>query len=360
MFHTLARAFLLLALLVATGGRNSSPGQEARFYRKLDRGLVRCELCPHFCVIGPQGRGLCRVRENRDGVLYSLVYGRPATVGKEPIETSPFFHFLPGSLRLTLATAGCNQTCKYCQNWELSQSRPEDLPARDLPPDSVVALALREGVPTICLTYSEPVVFYEYVYDIARLARARGLRTVVVTGGYINPEPLAELCRVVDAVKIDLKGFSDSFYREVCGSRLAPVLEACRIVRESGIHLELVNLVVPALNDDSAGIAAMCRWIADSLGTDVPVHFSRFSPAYRLLNTPPTPVRTLELCLRIAADAGLEYVYIGNVPGSEYENTDCPGCGSRVISRRGYRVTGNRLVAGRCPDCGREIAGVWQ
>lgn len=360
MFFSFARAFLLLALLAAPYRPDSLPGHEARFYTRLDRGLVRCELCPHYCVIAPQARGLCRVRENRDGVLYSLVYGRPATIGKEPIEKSPFHHFLPGSLRLTLATAGCNQTCMYCQNWELSQSNPEALPSWDLPPDSVVALALRENLPTICLTYSEPVVFYEYTYDIARKARARGLRTVVVTGGYINPEPLAELCRVVDAVKVDLKGFTDEFYREVCGSRLAPVLEACRVIAASGTHLELVNLVVPALNDDSAEIAAMCRWVADSLGTDVPVHFSRFAPAYRLLNKPPTPVRTLERCLRIAAAAGLEYAYIGNVPGSRYENTDCPGCGAGLITRRGYQVIGNRLRDGACPDCGRKIPGVWQ
>ncbi|MFO7638212.1 MAG: AmmeMemoRadiSam system radical SAM enzyme [bacterium] len=356
MLPPVARALLLAALLAA----GASSGHEARHYTKLDRDLVRCELCPHQCVIAPGSRGVCRVRENRDGVLRSLVYGRAATVGKEPIEKSPFFHFLPGSLRLTLATAGCNQSCKYCQNWELSQSRPEDLPAHDLPPDSVVALALREGVPTICLTYSEPVVFYEYACDIARAARASGLRTVVVTGGYINPGPLAELCALVDAVKIDLKGFTDEFYREVCGSRLAPVLAACRVVRKSGTHLELVNLVVPAHNDDSADVAAMCRWIADSLGTDVPVHFSRFSPAYRLLNAPPTPVRTLERCLTIADAAGLEYAYIGNVPGHEREHSSCPGCGTRLITRRGYQVALNRLRDGRCPDCGREIAGVWQ
>ncbi|MFO7676031.1 MAG: AmmeMemoRadiSam system radical SAM enzyme [bacterium] len=357
---SLARSFLLLALLAAPGRNSAPPGREARFYTKLERGVVRCELCPRACVLPPGGRGACRARENRDGRLISLVYGRPATVGKEPIEKSPFFHFLPGTLRLTLATAGCNQTCKYCQNWELSQSRPEDLPAYDLPPDSVLALALREGVPTICLTYSEPVVFLEYACDIARAARRSGLRTAVVTGGYCNPGPFAELCSLVDAVKIDLKGFTESFYQDVCGSSLAPVLAACRVARASGTHFELVNLVVPSLNDDSAAVAAMCRWLADSLGRDIPIHFTRFSPAYRLANAAPTPVATLERCVRIARAAGLEYAYVGNVPGHERENTDCPDCDARLISRTGYRVGANRLVAGHCPDCGKTIPGVWQ
>ncbi|HDR00133.1 MAG TPA: AmmeMemoRadiSam system radical SAM enzyme [candidate division WOR-3 bacterium] len=268
MLTTTVRAFLLLALLAAAGTPEALsvwpagpvPAHEARYYSRLERDLVRCELCPHHCVIVPGGRWLCRVRENRQGRLVSLVYGRPVTVGKEPVEKSPFFHFLPGTLRLTLSTAGCNQSCKYCQNWEISQARPEDLPAYRLPPDSVVALALGKGLPTICLTYAEPVVFFEYALDIARAAW--GIKTAVVTGGYINPAPLAELCSLVDAVKIDLKGFTAEFYREVCGSRLAPVLEACRAVRASGTHLELVNLVVPGHNDDSASVAAMSRWIA--------------------------------------------------------------------------------------------------
>jgi pyruvate formate lyase activating enzyme len=355
------RALALLALLTAPGmSAATPPGREARHYAKLDRRLVRCELCPRRCIIAPGARGACRVRENQDGRLWSLVYGRPATVGKEPVEKSPFFHFLPGSLRLTLATAGCNQACKYCQNWELSQARPEDLPAWDLPPDSVVAIAVSEGVPTICLTYSEPVVFFEYACDIARAGRARGIRTAVVTGGYCNPGPFAELCSLVDAVKIDLKGYREAFYRDVCGSTLAPVLAACRVARASGTHLELVNLVVPALNDDSATVAAMCRWIADSLGRDVPLHFTRFSPAYRLANAAPTPVATLERCARIARSVGIEYVYVGNVPGHERENTDCPGCGRRLVARHGYTVTQNRLADGRCPDCNAPIAGVWQ
>jgi pyruvate formate lyase activating enzyme len=353
---------LLLGALTAQPPARADwrPVQEAGWYHRLAGKRVGCDLCPHRCVIAPGKRGACRVRQNSNGTLYSLVYGRPCSVGKEPIEKSPFFHFLPGTRRLTLATAGCNQQCRYCQNWELSQARPEDLPARDLPPDSVVALARREGVPTICLTYTEPVVFYEYVRDIAVRARAAGLRTAVVTGGFVNPEPLAELCRLVDAIKIDLKGFTPEFYRTVCGSELEPVKAAIRTVAASGTHLEIVNLVVPAHNDDTGDIRRMCRWLVENAGDTVPVHFTRFSPDYRLRNSPATPVATLERAVAIARAEGLKYVYIGNVPGHADESTRCPQCGRTLIARAGYTVTGNYVKSGRCPQCGTAIAGVWQ
>jgi len=356
------RTIGLLALLAALAAQSTDVPltREAEFYGKLDRGFVRCELCPRSCVIAPGGRGVCRVRENRDGTLYSVVYGRPCTIGKEPIEKAPFFHFLPGRTRITLATAGCNQSCKYCQNWEISQASPEDLPCYDMPPDSVVAIALREDAPIICLTYSEPVVFFEYMCDIARKARPAGLETAVVTGGYINTAPLETLCSLVDAIKIDLKGFTDDFYREVCGSSLQPVLDACRTVANSGTHLELVNLVVPALNDDTVAIRKMCQWIGSNLGDTVPVHFTRFSPAYRLRDAPPTPVTTLERAVAIAETVGLKYVFVGNVPGHERESTFCPECGAKVIDRRGYTVRENRLVDGCCPECGTRVHGVWQ
>jgi pyruvate formate lyase activating enzyme len=356
-----ATLFLLAVLVWQSGPRKTAwtPVREADFYGRMDRNAAACELCPRRCVIALGQRGVCRVRENRKGKLYAVTYGRPCSVGKEPIEKAPFFHFLPGTLRITLATAGCNQFCKYCQNWELSQARPEDLPSYDLPPADVVALAVKEGVPTICFTYTEPVVFYEYVCDVAKLARARGIRTAVVTGGYINPEPLKQLCSLVDAIKIDLKGFTPDFYRSVCGSTLEPVLEACKVVARSGTHLEIVNLVVPALNDDTTLLRRMCSWIRDSLGTDVPVHFTRFHPDYRLRNTPATPVTTLEQALAIARSAGIDYAYVGNVPGHRAESTYCPGCGRTVLGRSGYTVTENNLKDGRCRFCGRLIPGVW-
>jgi len=353
----------LLATLVlppALAGRAALPPHEAQFYSKLSGGSVRCELCPRRCVIASGRRGFCRVRENRGGRLYSLVYGRPCSMNKEPIEKAPFFHFLPGRQRLTLATVGCNQRCKYCQNWEISQTAPEAVPADTLAPEQVVAIARRESLPVICFTYTEPMVFYEYMSDIARLARAAGIRTAVVTGGYINPEPLRRLCKLVDAIKIDLKGFTEDFYADVCGSSLQPVLEACRTVAKAGTHLELVNLVVPALNDDSTSLAAMCRWIADSLGDTVPLHFTRFHPNYRLMNTPPTPLATLEQAAAIARRSGLRFVYIGNVPGHEKENTRCPGCNRFVVRRRGCTVLENRVGSGTCPYCGTRIPGIWQ
>lgn len=372
------RSGLALLMLTVVGAQNRKPlpeaglsegslrpVHEAEFYEKLEvgtsqRNLVRCQLCPRSCIIAPGQRGVCRVRENRDGKLHSLVYGRPCSVGKEPIEKAPFFHFLPGATRITLATAGCNQRCRYCQNWELSQSAPEDLPCHDLPPEDIVAIAEAEKAPIICFTYTEPVVFYEYMCDIARLARKQGKKTAVVTGGYINPEPLQRLCGLVDAVKIDLKGFTPGFYREVCGSTLEPVLAACRTVAASGVHLELVNLVVPELNDDTADIRRMCQWVRDSLGSSTPLHFTRFSLAYRLGNSPPTPVKTLEKAAAIATEVGLEYVYVGNVPGHQLENTVCPKCGKTVIRRSGFSVLENRIRDGRCEFCGARIRGVFQ
>jgi len=362
-----AALLLLAALLWQTGPLSPSspaprsiPAREADFYHKLDNNLVACDLCPRRCIIAPGRRGVCRVRENRKGTLYSVVYGHPCSVGKEPIEKAPLFHFLPGRLRITLATAGCNQFCKYCQNWEISQARPEDVKSLDMTPAEVVALAEKEHVPIICFTYSEPVIFYEYMADIARLARAKGIRTAVVTGGYINPEPLKQLCALVDAIKIDLKGFTPEFYENVCSSTLEPVLEACKVVAQSRTHLELVNLIVPAMNDDTATIRKMCRWIRENVGDTVPVHFTRFHPEYRLQNSPPTPLAGLEGAIAIARSESLKFTYIGNVPGNRAENTYCPNCGKVVIRRSGYSIVENNLKKGKCPYCGTRIPGVWQ
>jgi len=354
-------AFLMLVLAgTATKQKISWPLHEAEFYEKLSHKKVRCLLCPHRCVLTPGQRGLCRVRINKNGKLYSMVYSRACTVGKEPIEKAPFFHFLPGRKRLTLATAGCNQRCKYCQNWEISQSYPEELPSYNLPPEKIVEIAEQEKTLIICFTYSEPIIFYEYMCDIAQIARKHGIRTAVVSGGYINPEPLKKLCGLVDAIKIDLKGFTNEFYKDVCGSSLQPVLDACKIVAESGTHLELVNLVIPVLNDDTMQIRRMCSWIHENLGNTIPIHFTRFTPAYRLRNSPPTPVASLEMAARVAKEQGLKFVYIGNVPGHKLENTHCPKCDSLLIRRRGFTVLENRLKDGCCPYCGTRIPGVWK
>ena len=251
---------------------------------------LQCQLCPQECILENYQVGLCRVRINRDDRLYSLVYGKPCTVHVDPIEKKPIFHMLPGSGAFSLATAGCNLTCKFCQNWEISQSGAEETRNSDLPPERVVSLALQKGCRSIAYTYSEPAVFYEYMLDTAKLAHRRGLRNIWVTGGYINPEPLRELAPFVDAANIDLKGFTDEYYRKVCGGRLQPVLDAIELSVKLGILVELTNLIIPTLNDDLDRIGEMCRWIREALGPDVPLHFSRFHPQYRLQKLPPTPL----------------------------------------------------------------------
>ena len=359
--------FFLIALLITgfiisktlIAQNQSDKKHEAMFYKKLDDKKVLCELCPRYCVIVPGKRGFCRNRENQNGTLYSVVYNHPCTINVEPIEKAPFYHFLPGMMRLTLATASCNQRCKYCQNWEISQKSVEELQNYDMTPEDIVKTAQAQNLKIICFTYTEPMVFYEYMYDIAKLARKAGIKTAVVSGGYVNPEPLKELCTVVDAIKIDLKGFDEEFYEDVCGSHLEPVLEACKVVKNSGGHFEIVNLVVPTLNDDTNKIKAMCQWIKDSLGTDIPIHFTRFYPQYKLQNLPPTPITTLEQAVKIGQTTGLKYVYIGNVAGHEYDNTYCPKCHKMLIQRQGFSILENNIVNSKCKFCGTKIYGVF-
>lgn len=321
--------------------------------------FVQCNLCPHRCIIADGERGRCRVRENRGGHLYSMVYGNPCAVHVDPIEKKPFYHFLPTAAAFSIATAGCNLSCLYCQNWSISQVPPEKTQNINLPPADVVRYALQYEAPVIAYTYSEPTIFYEYMLATARLAREAGLRSVVISAGFINPEPLRELCAAVDAIKIDLKGYDEDFYREVCGGELGPVLEAIRTVYESGIHLEIVNLVVPTLNDDLEQLRALCRWVVETLGPDVPLHFSRFGPMYKLTNLPPTPVETLERAWEIAREEGIKFAYVGNVPGHAANHTYCPACDEVLIRREGFSVQEYHIVDGACEFCGEPIAGVW-
>ncbi|HOW85282.1 MAG TPA: AmmeMemoRadiSam system radical SAM enzyme [Candidatus Aminicenantes bacterium] len=345
-------------LCAAAAGPNLSR-VEARHYVKLPDREIECRLCPRFCRLGDKERGYCGVRENVGGTYYSLVYGKVCSLNVDPIEKKPFFHFLPGATALSLATAGCNVNCKFCQNWEISQVRPEQVEAYDLSPEDAAARAAGSGCPAIAYTYTEPTVFFEYMVDTAVRARRRGIRSVVVTGGHINPEPLAELLQVVDAVKVDLKGFTEAFYRSYVRGALKPVLETIRTVAGSKVWLEIVVLVIPTLNDDPATIREMCRWIRSEAGDRVPVHFSRFQPMYLVRNLPPTPVSTLVAAKRIALEEGLRFVYVGNVPGHEAENTFCPGCGREVISRFGFTIKAMRMKKGRCESCGTPIPGIW-
>ncbi|HAM37076.1 MAG TPA: AmmeMemoRadiSam system radical SAM enzyme [Elusimicrobia bacterium] len=354
-------AFLLAGVLVCLNwsGEKSLFSRECMYYKALAGGQVWCQLCPRKCVVAQGRRGACGIRQNEGGKFFLITYGKPCALGVEPIEKAPFFHFHPGHKRLVVATVGCVLRCRFCQNWNISQAAFEDVRYMEVSPAEVVDAAVKQGVYSICFTFTEPVVFYEYMYDIARLARARGIKTSMVSSGYINPEPLRELLKVVDAVKIDLKGFTEKFYADMAAADLQPVLESIKIVKKSGRWLELVNLVIPGHNDDPKDIELMCRWIKDHVGADVPVHFTRFFPAYRLASVPPTPVKTLEGAYRIAKAAGLRYVYVGNVPGHALENTVCPKCGKTVIERKGYQVSEDKVRDGRCPFCNERLSGLW-
>jgi len=324
-----------------------------------DRTAVLCQLCAQRCTIRSGESGRCRARKNVGGELRSLVYGRPVAVHADPIEKKPFFHFLPGSTAYSLGTVGCPLRCKFCQNWQISQASPGDFDAGDMSPRAVVDAAVRRGAPVVAFTYNEPTVFAEYALEIAAAARPRGLRSVMVSCGFMNERPLADLCRALDAIKIDLKGFSEDFYRTVSGASLAPVLRSIAQVRKAGLHLEIVNLVVPTLNDADASLRRLANWVMTDLGADVPLHFTRFHPDYQLRNLPPTPVAALERARDMAMARGLRYVYVGNVPGHPGNHTYCPKCRARVIARQDFFVLESSLKNGRCGACGLPIAGVW-
>lgn len=332
---------------------------EARFYDKLAQKLVQCRLCPRQCVVPPGERGYCRVRENRGGTYYTLVYSRVAAAHVDPVEKKPLFHFRPGSLAFSVANGGCNVNCKFCQNWELSQARPEELRAIYLPPDDLAGVAQRNDAPLLAFTYSEPIVGIEYLLDAAAAGHKVGLQSVVISNGFIRPEPLRAMCAAVDAIKVDIKSFSETYYREVVRGELKPVLETIVAVRRSGRWLELVYLVVPGLNDGDPEFRGLAKWIRAELGPDVPVHFTRFHPKYLLKNLPPTPVATLERAKAIADSEGLHFAYIGNIPGHSGENTNCPKCGRLLVERLGFTVLQMQVEQGKCRYCRQPVAGVW-
>ncbi|HEX9972503.1 MAG TPA: AmmeMemoRadiSam system radical SAM enzyme [bacterium] len=333
---------------------------EARYYEKLPNRKIKCVLCPRECVIDDQETGYCGVRENHGGTYYTLVYGRPCSLNNDPIEKKPLFHFLPGTTAFSIATVGCNVLCKFCQNWQISQARPDQVQSYDLPPDAIAQNAKSYGARSIAYTYTEPVIFTEYMYDCAVAAHQLNVKSVMISNGYIQAQPMKDLCQVLDAVKIDLKAFTQKFYKEMVAGELQPVLDTLVLLVKEGIWTEIVYLVIPTLNDDPKELKQMCDWIAKELGPNVPIHFSRFHPQYRLKNLPPTPGKTLETARKIALDSGLNFVYIGNIPGHEAENTYCPGCKKIVIQRMGYQIIKQNLkTSGNCEFCGHKIAGIW-
>lgn len=332
---------------------------EARFYEKLPYRKIKCKLCPRECVIDDRERGYCGVRENHGGIYYTLVHSRVCAAHIDPIEKKPLFHYLPGTLAFSLATAGCNVNCKFCQNWDISQVRPEQVPAEYAPPKLVADLAKQHGCPIIAYTYSEPVIFSEYVMDVADAGHEVGVRSVVVSNGYIQEEALKTAYGKMDAVKIDLKAFSESYYKDVVVGELKPVLETLVTLRKINKWTEIVYLVVPTLNDSDSEFSGLARWVKTNLGPDVPVHFTQFHPEYLLKNLPITPVPTLERAKAIADAEGLHYVYIGNVPGHPAENTYCPKCRRLLVERIGMTTRQILIRKGNCPSCGQQIPGVW-
>ncbi len=354
-----ARYWTTFALAGSDCTKCHAPGSDLRKPHEHTARTVRCLLCAQACDIRSGARGRCRVRMNVNGELHSLVYGRPLAVHIDPIEKKPFYHFLPGSEAFSLGTAGCPLRCKFCQNWTLSQASPEDNDTTYTAPAGVVEAAQRSRSPIVAYTYNEPTVFTEYLLDIARDARKRGLRSVMISCGFTNEAPLAEMCEALDAIKIDLKGFSEDFYRKVSSAELKPVLRSIKQVARSRAHLEIVNLVVPTLNDDRTSIQGLVNWVAGELGPDVPVHFTRFHPDYQLLNLPPTPIATLERARDTAMAKGLHYAYVGNVPDHPGNHTYCPGCRKIVIKRSGFLVDQVNLRNGACAFCGTKIAGVF-
>jgi len=352
----------LLAMSAGAGMHKQDDSRftvEAKFYQKLQNRKVKCKLCPRECTVGDKERGYCGVRENHGGSYYTLVHSRVCAAHIDPIEKKPLFHYLPGTLAFSLATAGCNVNCKFCQNWDISQVRPEQVPADYAPPKLIADLATQHGCPTIAYTYSEPVVFSEYLMDVADAGHETGIRSVVVSNGYMQEEALKTAYGKMDAVKIDLKAFSESYYKDVVVGELKPVLNALVTLRKMNKWTEIVYLVVPTLNDSDAEFTGLARWVKTNLGVDVPVHFTQFHPEYLLKNLPITPVPTLERAKAIADAEGLHYVYIGNVPGHPAENTYCPKCHRLLVERIGMTANQILIRKGKCPFCGQQIPGVW-
>lgn len=334
--------------------------REAMLYSQLEDRTVLCQLCRHFCHINEGQLGICGVRESRGGKLYSLVYGRSVATHIDPIEKKPLFHLLPGSTSFSVATVGCNFKCRHCQNWQIAQypqMHPGEIPGNELRPETLVAQAIAAGCASIAYTYTEPTIFFEYAYDTAKLAHAAGIKNVFVSNGYTSAEALQTMAPYLDAANIDLKSFSDDFYRNVCGARLQPVLDCLRHYRELGIWVEVTTLLIPGYNDSDAELRQIAEFIL-SLGAEIPWHVSAFYPTYQLLDVPRTSVSVLRRARQIGLDVGLYHVYQGNIPGEGGENSYCQACGELVIERSGFLIRKNHLKGGCCSVCGALVAGV--
>ena len=333
--------------------------KEALYWTDIGKGSIQCVLCPRKCILADGQKGFCKARKNIGGGLYTLTYARPVALHVDPIEKKPLAHVYPGSKSFSIATAGCNLRCKFCQNWEISRLDPEVANARHVPPEEIVAMAKKTGSRTIAFTYTEPVIFYEYMIDIAKLAEKEGVDCVMHSAGYINEKPLRELAKYIKAANIDLKSFSEKFYASYCLGDLESVLNTLKILREEGVWIEITTLLIPGANDSEEEILKLCRWIRDNLGEYTPVHFSRFFPMYKLTNLSPTPISSLTRARDIAQKIGLKFIYIGNIPKHIGEDTHCPFCNELLIKRVGYTIIENKMKNGKCPVCGNKIPGIW-
>lgn len=331
----------------------------AMYQEETARGIM-CRICPNECVLKEGERSKCNNRIVHNSKLYTMAFGNPCSVNVDPIEKKPLFHFFPGSRAYSIATAGCNLVCLNCQNWTISQTSPDKTRNYKLDPEDVIAECKASGCKSIAYTYSEPTTFYEYVFETASLAKKAGIKNVVKSNGYINPEPLKNLCSVIDAANIDLKGFTESTYLKLTGGKLQPVLDSLKVYKEMGVWLEITNLVVPTWSDNLSEIRNMCRWLAGNGFSKTPIHFSRFYPIHKLEQLPPTPVDILNKVAAIAAEEGLIYAYTGNVPGSELADTKCPECNTVLVKRQGFRIESNTLSKGKCSKCGNTIDGIWE
>ena len=331
----------------------------ARYWHTTDDGRVQCDLCPRYCTMRDGQAGFCSVRRNTDGMLELTAYGYPSGLAIDPIEKKPLYHVMPGARVLSFGTTGCNLACRFCQNWELSTSRAGGLAGRPMSPEAMVAVALENGCQGIAYTYNDPVIFAEYAIDVAETAHQAGLLNIAVTAGYIEPEPRADFFVHMDAANVDMKAMDPAFYRTLTGGRLDVVQDTLRyLAHETDVWVEVTNLVIPGLNDSEAGIRELSAWVATEMGPDVPLHLSAFHPSHRMMDVPRTPASTLFEARCIALDAGLRFVYTGNVADEDGGTTWCWSCHQPLIERRGFQVVANRLVDGHC-RCGALIPGCW-
>jgi pyruvate formate lyase activating enzyme len=330
----------------------------AMFQEETARGIM-CRICPNECVLKEGELSKCNNRKVHDSKLYTMAFGNPCSVNVDPVEKKPLYHFLPGTKAFSIATAGCNLVCLNCQNWTISQTSPDKTRNFDLMPEQVIKEAVKNSCSSIAYTYSEPITFYEYVYETATLARNAGVKNIFKSNGYINREPLKKMCSVIDAANIDLKAFSESTYLKLTGGKLQPVLDSLKVIKDMGVWLEITNLIVPDWTDNLDDIRNMCKWLSGNGFKNTPLHLSRFYPLHKLEQLPPTPVEILNSAYRIATEEGLKYVYTGNSPGNEISNTKCPSCNSEIIVRQGYRITTNTITGGKCNKCRTVIDGIW-